>query len=64
MKEAIEEYKKEYQQNMKDIKRQEQEKGTFRRGELPERFIAKRLFGWSDKKYNKEYQGKLKRNWR
>jgi len=27
----------------------------FRREELPERFMAKKLFGWTDKRYNKEY---------
>jgi len=26
--------------------------------------MAKRLFGWSDKKYNKEYWGRLERNWK
>ena len=26
--------------------------------------MAKRLFGWSDKEYDKEYQGRLERNWR
>jgi len=31
---------------------------------LPGRFTAKKLFGWSDKKYDKEYWGRLERNWR
>jgi len=31
---------------------------------LPGRFIAKRLFGWSDKKYDEEYWRRLERNWR
>jgi len=30
---------------MKNIRKQEKEKGTFRRGNLLERFIAKKLFG-------------------
>jgi len=30
---------------MKDIRKQKREKGTFRRGELLGRFIAKKLFG-------------------
>jgi len=29
---------------MKDVARQEREKGTFRRGELPGRFTARKLF--------------------
>ena len=49
---------------MEDIARQEHEKGTFRRGELPGRFTARKLFGWSDKRYDQEYWGRLERNWR
>jgi len=49
---------------MEDIRRQEREEGTFRRGELPGQFTAKKLFGWSDKRYNEEYWGRLERNWR
>jgi len=49
---------------MKDIARQEHEEGTFRRGELPGRFTARKLFGWSDKRYDQEYWGRLERNWR
>ena len=49
MKEVIEEFKKGYQQDIKDVARQECEERTFRRGELPERFTARKLFGWSDK---------------
>jgi len=40
---------------MKDIRRQEREKGTFRRKQLPGKFAVRKLFGWSDKRYNKEY---------
>jgi len=29
---------------MKNVRRQEREEGTFRRGELPGRFIARKLF--------------------
>ena len=49
---------------MEDVRQQEREEGTFRRGELPGRFIAKKLFGWSDKQYDEEYWGKLERNWK
>jgi len=54
-KEAIEEFEKEYQQDMEDKRKQEREKGTFRRGELPGRFMAKKLFRWIDKRYDQEY---------
>jgi len=49
---------------MKDIRRQEKEEETFRRGELPERFMVRKLFGWLDKKYYEEYWARLERNWR
>ena len=49
---------------MEDIRKQEKKEGMFRRGELPGKFIAKRLFGQTDKRYNQEYQGRLERNWR
>ena len=49
---------------MENVARQECEEGTFRRGELSGRFIARKLFGQSDKRYDKEYWGRLKRNWR
>ena len=49
---------------MEDVRQQEREEGTFRRGELPEQFIAKKLFGWLDKQYDKEYWERLERNWK
>ena len=63
-KEAVKEFEKEYRQDMEDVRRQEREEETFRRGELPGQFMARKLFGWSDKKYNKEYWARLERNWR
>ena len=44
--------------------RQECKEGTFRRGELLRRFMAKKLFGQSDKRYNQEYWGRPERNQR
>ena len=52
-KEVIEEFEKEYQWDIKNIRKQKQEEGIFRREKLPERFMAKKLFEWSDKKYDK-----------
>jgi len=49
---------------MEDMRQQKREKGTFRKGELPRRFTAKKLFRWSDKKYNEEYWGRLEQNWK
>jgi len=39
---------------MTDVAKQEHEKGIFRRGELPGRFMVRKLFEWSDKRYNQE----------
>ena len=64
VKETVEEFKKEYQQDIEDVRKQEREKGTFRRGELLGLFIVRKLFGWLDKKYDEEYWAKLERNWR
>jgi len=36
----------------------------FRREELPGRFTAKKLFRWSDKRYNEEYWRRLEWNWK
>jgi len=44
---------------MGNVKRQEREKGMFRRKELLERFTTKKLFRWLDKRYDEEYWGRL-----
>jgi len=62
--EAIKEFEKEYRRDMEDVARQEREEMTFKRGELPGKFTAKVLYGWSDKRYDQEYWGRLKRNWK
>ena len=36
----------------------------FNQGELPGRYTAKALFGWSDKRYDREYWSRIDRNWR
>jgi len=50
-----------------EVRRQEKldvaEEKDFRRGELPEKFMAKMLYGWDDGKFEKEYLRKLERNW-
>jgi len=44
-KETIEEFEKEYQQDMEDVAQQECEETTFKHGELPGKFMAKILYG-------------------
>jgi len=43
-KETIEKFEKEYQQDIKDVRRQEKEKEMFKRRELLRRFTARKLF--------------------
>ena len=61
-KEMIEEFEKAYRRDIEDIKRQEREEETFRRGKLPGRFMARKLYGWTDKRYDEEYWARLERN--
>ena len=35
----------------------------FKRVELPEKYMAKMLYGWDDRNFEKEYLRKLERNW-
>jgi len=63
-KETIEEFKKEYRQDMEDVARQEREETTFKHGELPGKFTVKMLYRWSDKRYDQEYWGRMEKNWR
>jgi len=44
-KEAIEKFEKEYKWDMEDVRKQERKEEMFRKGELPGRFMAKKLFG-------------------
>jgi len=54
-KEAIEEFEKKYWRDMEDVAQQECKKTIFKCGELPGKFTAKMLYGWSDKRYNQKY---------
>ena len=51
-----------------EVRRQERidivKERDFRRGELPEKFIARILYGWDDRKFEEENLKKLERNWR
>jgi len=39
------------------------EERDFRRGELLEKYTAKILYRWDDRKFNEKYLRKLERNW-
>ena len=38
-------------------------KKNFRKEKLPEKYMAKMLYRWDNRKYEKEYLRKLERNW-
>ena len=40
------------------------EKRDFRRRKLLEKYIAKMLYRWDERKFENEYSKKLERNWR
>jgi len=63
-KEAIEEFEKEYWQDMEDVAQQEHKERMFQWEELPGRFTARKLYGWLDKQYDQEYWGRMEKNWR
>jgi len=55
--ELVEEFEKEYcREEKEEVRWQEEEENrkTFSR-EIPERYTAKLLYRWSNKKYNREY---------
>ena len=61
--ESVEEFKE--RMNAK-VRRQEKldvaEEKVFRRGELPEKYMARMLYRWNDDKFEKEYLKKLEKN--
>ena len=46
------------------VRRQVGEDEEYKRMELPEKYMAKLLYGWDDQKFEEEYLNKLERNWR
>jgi len=50
-----------------EVRKQEKldrmEENDFRRGELSEKYMAKMLYEWDNRKFEKEYLRKLERNW-
>ena len=64
----VEEVLEEFEGRMKaEVRRQEKidiaEERDFRRGELLEKFTAKMLYEWDNRKFEEEYLRKLERNW-
>jgi len=53
-----------YFNNEETAKRIRKEDRTYRRSKLLGRFTAKMLYGWDDKRFDKEYLRKIENNWR
>jgi len=53
----LKKFKEEYRRDNRDIRQQERvdNKGDYFKGGLPGCYTARRLFGWSDGKYNHQY---------
>ena len=47
-----------------EVGRQVEEKGEYRRMELPGKYTAKLLYGWNNRKFKEEYLNKLEKNWK
>ena len=64
IREALEEFKRRMNA---EVRRQEKiemaEERDFRRGDLLEKFTAKILYKWDDRKFEEKYLKKLERNW-
>ena len=62
----LREFEEEYRRDNREVRRQEgvEEDKDYWRGGFPGRYAAKRLFGWSDGEYNRQYWQRLERNWR
>ena len=64
--ELVEEFEKRYsREEEEEARRQEVERDRkiFSR-ELPGRYMAKLLYGWGNKKYDREYWKRMEKNWR
>ena len=60
----VEELIEEFEQGGVEVRRQVEKTEEYRRMELPEKYVAKLLYGWDDRKFEKEYLNKLEGNWR
>jgi len=63
---VLKEFKEECSRNNKEVRRQEKEEDSrdYYRGGFPGRYTARRLFGWLDGEYDRQYWQRLERNWR
>ena len=62
----LREFEEEYGRDNREVRRQEEveEDKDYWRGWFPGWYAARRLFGWSDGEYDRQYWQRLERNWR
>jgi len=62
----LREFEKEYNRDSREVRQQEkiEDDRDYWRGGFPGRYAARRLFGWSDGEYDRQYWQRLERNWR
>ena len=58
----VDRFEKEYREEARRIKKRNLKEDHKR--ELPERYTAKLLYGWDNKKFDREYWRRLERNWK
>jgi len=62
----LREFEEEYSRDNREVRRQEKVENDkdYYRGGFSGRYAARRLFGWSDGEYDRQYWQRLERNWR
>ena len=62
----MQEFEEEYGRDNREVRRQErmEDNRDYWREGLLDQYMARRLFGWSDGEYNRQYWPRLERNWR
>ena len=60
------EFEEEYNTDSREVRRQEkvEDNRDYWRGGFPGRYAARRLFGWSDGEYDRQYWQRLEKNWK
>jgi len=62
MEDLVKEFEEEYGKIRRIRKRKNNKED--KKGELLGRYMAKMLYGWDNKRFNKEYWEQLERNWK
>ena len=62
----LREFEEEYGKDNREVRRQQRTEDDidYWRGGFPGRYTARRLFGWTDRKYDKRYWQRLEHNWK